>query len=103
MSMRRSPLAKPLLAALLLTAPALAASPAFSPVLVQLPGEGRAELLHTYGSGRRTPEADRLFLEQLDLIGRRMQEVVHERHAQHVRVLTAQRRYLESKYREDDE
>lgn len=64
--------------------------------------EDLPELLRTYGSGRRTPEADRLFLEQLDLIGRRMQEVVHERQAQHVRVLTAQRRYLESKYREDD-
>ena len=65
--------------------------------------EDLPELLHTYQSGRRTPETDRLFLEQLDLIGHRMREVVQERQAQHVRVLTAQRRYLESKYREDDE
>ena len=49
--MRRSPLAAPLLT-VLLAAPALAASPAFSPVLVQLPGEARAELLGAWtGSG----------------------------------------------------
>ncbi|WP_139806986.1 hypothetical protein [Deinococcus hopiensis] len=65
--------------------------------------EDLPELLHTYQSGRRTPETDRLFLEQLDLIGGRMREVVQERQAQHVRTLTAQRRYLESKYREGEE
>lgn len=60
--------------------------------------EDLPELLRTYQTAHPTPETDRLFLEQLDLIGRRMQEVVHERQAQHVRTLTAQRRYLETKY-----
>ncbi|MBB5233568.1 phage holin family protein [Deinococcus budaensis] len=60
--------------------------------------EDLPELLHTYRATPRTPEAERLLVSQLDLIGRRMGEVVHERRGQHTRTLEAQRRYLESKY-----
>jgi hypothetical protein len=58
-------------------------------------------LLHTYQAAPRTPETERLFLGQLDLIGRRMQAVAQERQNVHVRTLETQRRYLESKYGED--
>lgn len=58
-------------------------------------------LLQTYRAAPRSPETDRLFLGQLDLIGRRMQGVVQERRGQQTRTLEAQRRYLESKYGED--
>lgn len=60
--------------------------------------EDLPELLHTYQAAPRTPDAERLLVSQLDLIGRRMGEVVHERRGQHTRTLEAQKRYLESKY-----
>lgn len=65
--------------------------------------EDLPELLHTYRAAPRTPDAERLLVSQLDLIGRRMGEVVHERRGQHTRTLEAQRRYLESKYGEGGE
>lgn len=55
-------------------------------------------LLQTYRAAPHAPDAERLLVSQLDLIGRRMGEVVHERRGQHTRTLEAQRRYLESKY-----
>ncbi|WP_019585953.1 hypothetical protein [Deinococcus apachensis] len=60
------------------------------------------DLLRTYHAAPRSPETDRLFLGQLDLIGRRMQGIVQERRGQHTRTLEAQRRYLESKYGEKE-
>lgn len=65
--------------------------------------EDLPELLHTYQAAPRTPDAERLLVSQLDLIGRRMGEVVYERRGQHTRTLEAQRRYLESKYGEAEE
>ncbi|GBF05119.1 hypothetical protein DAERI_030285 [Deinococcus aerius] len=64
--------------------------------------EDLPELMRTYRAAPRSPETDRLFLGQLDLIGRRMQGIVQERRGQQARTLEAQRRYLESKYGEEE-
>ncbi|MEF2279260.1 hypothetical protein V3W47_13215 [Deinococcus sp. YIM 134068] len=60
--------------------------------------EDLPDLLRTYRAAPRTPEADRLMLEQLALMERRMGEIVRERQGARTRTLDAQRRYLESKY-----
>ncbi|EYB67316.1 hypothetical protein DEIPH_ctg044orf0032 [Deinococcus phoenicis] len=60
--------------------------------------EDLPELLRTYQAAPRTPENERLLLDQLNLIGTRMRAVAREHQARQTRVLEAQRRYLESKY-----
>lgn len=65
--------------------------------------EDLPELLRTYRAAPRTPQTERLFLEQLDLIGGRMRQIAREQQARQTRALEAQRRYLESKYGERGE
>lgn len=65
--------------------------------------EDLPDLLRTYRAAPLSAATDDLFLGQLRLIERRMQGIAHDRQAQQTRALEAQRRYLESKYGEEEE